>query len=260
MATKLAKPEDKNLISPEHEEEEAAVMGFFEHLEELRNRLFRAVMGIAVGMGISFFFTPQVLDYIKTTYGDKLMVIDPTDSIVVFFRLALMMGAILASPLITYQLLMFIMPGLTRKEQRWVLLSLPATTLLFLIGLAFTWFILVPAYVNFLIGFESDIFRVSWTADNYIGFLTAVLFWHAAAFETPVVFYILGRMGIVTYATMIKYWRHAVVVAAIIAAFITPTVDPLTMLVITLILVALYGLSVILVGVTTGFRREPIRR
>src|SRR2546423_1353379 len=133
MATKLVKPpEDKNLVSPEQAEEEGAIMGFFEHLEELRNRLFRAVMAIAVGMGVSVLFTPQVLEYIKSTYGDRMIVLDPTDSIVVFFRLALMMGAILASPVITYQLLMFIIPGLTKKERRWVIMSLPATTGLFL--------------------------------------------------------------------------------------------------------------------------------
>ncbi len=234
-------------------------MGFFDHLEELRNRLFRAVIAVGIGMLISTVFTNPALHFLITPYADRLALIDPTDSVVVFFRLCLMLGAILASPVITYELFMFVLPGLTRKEKRWVLMALPATTGLFLFGVAFTWAILVPAYINFLAGFQSDVFKVIWTADNYVGFITAVLFWHGAAFETPVVFFVLGRLGFVTAGSMLRYWRHAVVAASMVAAFITPTVDPLTMIVITIILIALYGLSVILVGVTTGFRKEPQR-
>ncbi len=259
MDTKLIKPPDQE-TKPEEPEEDTAVMSFFEHLEELRNRLFRAVLGIGIGMLIAMAFTNPVLNYLKDTYGDRQLIIDPTDSVVVFFRVCLMLGAILASPYITYQLFMFVLPGLTRKEKGWIYMALPATTALFLFGVMFTWFILVPAYVNFLSGFQSDVFKVSWTADNYVGFVTAVLFWHGAAFETPIIFFVLGRLGMVTAKSMLRYWRHAVVGASIIAAFITPTVDPLTMIVITIILVALYGLSVVLVGLTTGFRAEPIHR
>jgi sec-independent protein translocase protein TatC len=255
MDTKLIKPPETNVVQ-EEEEEEGAVMSFLDHLEELRTRLFRAVIAIAIGMLISTVFTNPVLNAIKETYGDNLQILEPTDSIVIFFRVALMLGAILASPIITYQIFMFILPGLTRKEKRWVLMALPGTTALFLFGLVFTWVILVPAYVNFLKGFQSDVFRINWTADSYVGFLTAVLFWHAAVFETPLVFFILGRLGAVTAGSMLRYWRHAVVAATAISAFITPTTDPLTMLVITIILVALYGVSVLLVGITTGFRRQ----
>src|SRR5581483_4940698 len=234
MDTKLIKPPETNVVQ-EEEEEEGAVMSFLDNLEELRTRLFRAVIAIAIGMLISTVFTNPVLNAIKETYGDNLQILEPTDSIVIFFRVALMLGAILASPIITYQIFMFILPGLTRKEKRWVLMALPGTTALFLFGLVFTWVILVPAYVSFL---------------------TAVLFWHAAVFETPLVFFILGRLGAVTAGSMLRYWRHAVVAATAISAFITPTTDPLTMLVITIILVALYGVSVLLVGITTGFRRQ----
>jgi sec-independent protein translocase protein TatC len=260
MDTKLIKPPETDTIPDTPQQEEGAVMSFLEHVEELRMRLLRVLLGIAVGMGVALLFTNPVLNYLKDAYGDRLLIIDPTESIVVFFRVCLLLGAVLASPYITYQLFMFILPGLTRQEKRWVFLALPATTALFLFGIIFTWTFLVPAYVNFLQGFQSDVFKVNWTADNYIGFITAVLFWHGAAFETPLIFFVLGRFGVVTAASMLGYWRHAVVAASVIAAFITPTVDPLTMLVITVILVALYGLSVVLVGLTTGFRRQPIRR
>jgi sec-independent protein translocase protein TatC len=237
--------------------EEGQAMTFFEHLDELRSRLFKAVLAVGLGMAIAVFFTNPVLNFIKDTYGDQLRVLDPTDSVVIFFRVALFLGAVIASPMITYQLFMFVLPGLTGKERRWVFLSLPATTFLFLVGVLFTWSFLIPAYIGFLEGFQADVFKVDWTADNYIGFITAVLFWHAAAFETPLIFFVLGRFGVVSARSMIGYWRHAIVASSVVAAFITPTVDPLTMVVITVILVGLYALSVVLVALTSGIRRRP---
>ncbi len=255
MDTKLIKPPETNTTPGA--EPDGGQMSLFEHLEELRSRLFRSVLAVGIGMAISVVFTNPILNIIKNTYGDQLMVLEPTDSIVIFFRVTLLLGAILASPMVTYQIFMFVLPGLTRNEKRWVLMALPFTTALFLIGVVFTWTFLVPAYVNFLKGFQPDVFKVNWTADAYIGFVTAVLFWHGAAFETPVIFYVLGRLGAVTARSMLRYWRHAVVGASVIAAFITPTVDPFTMLVITVILIGLYVLSIVLVAVTSGFAKRP---
>src|SRR5579859_7988871 len=196
MDTKLIKPPETT-VQPE-ENEGGPMMSFFDHLEELRNRLFSAVLAIAIGMAISFVLVNPVLNLFKDTYGAKFLVLDPTESIVIFFRISLLLGGILASPMITYQLLMFILPGLTTKEKRWVVGALPATTVLFLFGVAFTWVFLVPAYISFLKGFQADVFQVSWTASNYVGFMTSVLFWHGAAFETPLIFFILGKLGAVT--------------------------------------------------------------
>jgi sec-independent protein translocase protein TatC len=258
MDTKLIDSPETNTVPEEHEE--GPVMGFFEHLEELRVRLFRAVMAVGIGMAISVFFTNTVLNALKDTAGQPLLILNPTDTVVIFFRVLLMLGAILASPVITYQLFMFVLPGLTRQERRWVLLSLPGTTFLFLIGILFAWTILLPTYSNFLRNFQADVFRVDWTADSYIGFVTAVLFWHAVAFETPVIFFALGRMGFVSARSMIKYWRHAIVVAAIVAAIITPTVDPMTMTAVMSVLLGLYILSIVLVAITSGIKWRPLRR
>lgn len=220
-------PPDELLELPPSEE--GKVMGFFEHLDELRRRIVRSVTAIAIGMVIALAFTNPVIEYMKAAYGERLALLAPADSVVIFFRVALMLGAILAMPIITYHVFMFILPGLTKKERRWVFLALPGTTLLFLGGIVFTWFILIPTYINFLKNFNSDIFVTQWTADEYITFVTSVLFWHGVAFETPIVFYVLGRMGAVTPRAMIKYWRQAVAGAAVLAAIITPTVDPVTM-------------------------------
>jgi sec-independent protein translocase protein TatC len=237
---------------------QGAVMGFFEHLEELRMRLFRALLGLAIGVIVSIVIANPVIAYLATSSTIQLQAISPTETITVFFRVTLMMGGIFASPFITYQLLMFIVPGLTQKERRWVVWSIPAITFMFVFGVVFTWFILVPAYNGFLVGFQSSVIKASWTADNYFGFVTSVLFWHGVAFETPVVFFVLGKLGIVTARRMMRYWRHAAVAAAAFAGFIAPTYDPLTMIVITLILFSLYMFSVALVAISMRGKRQPI--
>lgn len=245
MATQVT-PRDPelNTLPQEHE---GGQMTFFDHLDELRRRVTRAALSIALGMIAALFFTTPVIEAMKASYGDRLLITGPTDSVVIFFKVALMLGAILASPIITYHLFMFVIPGLTRTEKRWVLAALPGTTGLFLFGLAFTWTLLIPAYVGFLSDFQSGIFKVQWTADSYIGFVSAVLFWHAAAFETPLIFFVLGRLGLTTAGAMVRWWRQAVIGSAIVAAFITPTIDPVTMLVIAGILLTLYTFSIALV-------------
>jgi sec-independent protein translocase protein TatC len=239
--------------------EEGKVMGFFEHLDELRLRVTRSVMAIAIGMLFAVLFTNQVIAYMKSSYGERLVILGPADSVVIFFRVALMLGAVIAMPIITYHLFMFVMPGLTAKERRWVFMALPGTTLLFLIGLVFTWFLLIPLYINFLKNFQSDIFRVDWTADQYISFVTSVLFWHAAAFELPVVFYVLGRMGFATPRGMIKYWRQAIIGIAIISAIITPTVDPVTMSLIMGVLFGLYLFSILMTVIAIRINRRRLK-
>jgi sec-independent protein translocase protein TatC len=185
-----------------------------------------------------------LLKYLIKPYGTQLQILGPTESIVIYFRVALLAGAIFAIPYITFQLFMFIAPGLTRKEKRWIYLALPATTALFLTGVAFAWFIMVPAALGFLQNFESDIFRPEWTAERYIAFLTSLLFWIGVSFELPVVVFVLARLGIMGPQPLMHNWRLAVVIITIVAAVITPTVDPFNMLLVTAPLLALYVISI----------------
>ncbi|HRE48209.1 MAG TPA: twin-arginine translocase subunit TatC [Aggregatilineales bacterium] len=240
-------------------EVEGKVMGFFDHIDELRVRFIRVVVAVVIGMILSLFITNEVIAYLARSYGQRLALTEPTDSVVTFFRVALLLGAIFAMPIITYQTLMFVLPALTRKERRWVFWAIPGTTALFLIGLLFTWFFLVPLYITFLATFQSDIFVTIWTADSYITFVTAVLFWHGAAFETPLIFYVLGRMGMVTPRSMVKFWRAAVVGAAVVAALVTPTVDPVTMSVVMVILLGLYVASIGLVAIAVRINKRRLQ-
>lgn len=230
-------------------EEQELRMSLLEHLEELRNRLFKAAVALIIGTAVGFVFAGDVLEFLKRPYGaEPFIALGPTDSVVAYFRVALMIGGILAIPVITYQVLMFVLPGLTTKERRVLLMALPAITLLFIIGVLFTWFILIPPAIGFFEGFQPTLFRPQWTADRYIGFVTALLFWMGVAFETPLIFFVLALLGFVEPRSLLKNWRIAVVGASIAAALITPTVDPVNMFLVMGPLLTLYGLSIALVA------------
>jgi sec-independent protein translocase protein TatC len=158
-----------------------------------------------------------------------------------------MVGAILAIPIITYEILMFILPGLTRKEKHMVLAALPAVTGLFLTGIAFAWFVLIPPALGFLEGFQPTLFKPEWTADLYLGFVTSLVFWMGVAFQTPLIFFVVSLLGMVTAGALTKNWRIAIVGSAVAAALITPTVDPVNMLLVMGPLLTLYLLSILLV-------------
>ena len=229
-------------------------MGFFEHLDELRQRLTKAVAALVVGTAIGVFLAQPVLMLLQEPFcripsvdNCELVILDPTGNILIYFKVALMVGGILSIPMVTYQLLMFILPGLTRKERRYIVLSIPATTALFVIGVFFAWRILMPPALGFLNEFQADIFEPEWTADGYISFVTSLLFWMGVAFQTPLIFFLISLLGLVSAGTLIRQWRIAIVGASIAAAFITPTIDPVNMFLVMAPLLALYCLSIVLV-------------
>lgn len=240
---------------PEPDDTPPGGMSFLEHFEELRQRLFRALGALIVTTILASLFTTPIIKYLAGPYEGDLIILTPTGSVVMYFKVALMSGAIVAIPFITYQLFMFILPALTDKEKRWVYLSLPATTVFFLVGVAFAWFVMVPSALGFLQTFQDEVFTDQWTAQEYFSFLTAILFWIGAAFEMPVVFFVLARMGVVQPDLLIDNWRIAVVIITVAAAVITPTVDPFNMLLVMAPLLVLYGLSILLVSLAARQRQ-----
>lgn len=227
-------------------------MSLWEHLNELRQRLVKAFLALVVGIVLALLVTEVVFNYLMVPYrnivgADRLGALGPTDALISYLRVSLLVGAIIAIPVITYQILMFILPGLTNKERRIVLLSLPVITLLFLIGVGFAWFVLIPPALDFLANFQSDLFEVEWTGDAYIGFVTALLFWMGVAFQTPLIFFVLSIMGLVEPGPLARQWRVAIVGSAVAAALITPTIDPVNMFLVMGPLMVLYVISIILV-------------
>ncbi|TVR24080.1 MAG: twin-arginine translocase subunit TatC [Anaerolineaceae bacterium] len=229
-------------------------MGILEHLAELRQRLLRSFMALIVGVGVGILLAEPVLEILLQPYRDinpeearRLLVLGPTGAVVNYFRVALLVGGVIAVPAITHQIMMFVLPGLTKKERRYVLMTLPAISALFVVGILFAWYILMPPAMAFLESFQSDIFRAEWAANEYLSFVTAILFWMGVAFELPLVLFVLSLLGAVRAGALIRHWRVAIVLSAIAAAIITPTVDPVNMFLVMGPLVALYGISIILV-------------
>src|SRR5690606_10044926 len=132
-------------------------------------------------------------------------------------------------PFILYQVWLFVKPALESKEERrFVYIFVPSAFLLFLIGIAFSWLVLLPAAISFLSGFMPTVFLVEWTANEYIGFTTTFLFWIGVSFEMPLIIYLIARAGIITPQGLREQWRVAIVAIAVIAAVVTPSIDPIT--------------------------------
>lgn len=241
---------------PDEEQMRMSILG---HLNELRGRLFKAVLAFIIASAIGMAVAGPVLDFLRQPYGaDQFITLGPTDSVVAYFRVALLVGGILAIPLITYQVLMFIMPGLTSRERRIILLSIPFITLLFVLGVIFTWAVLIPPAIGFFDNFMPELFVAQWTADRYLSFVTALLFWMGVAFETPLIAFVLSILGLLSARMLIKHWRIAIVAAAVAAAAITPTIDPINMMLVMGPLLALYVLSIGLTFIGGRFaRRAP---
>lgn len=222
-------------------------MSLMEHLQELRVRLMWIMGAMIVGTAIAMVFAQMLIAFITnplTELGTIPQALGPTDSIGIFFKVSLTVGAALAMPIIVYQIIAFVSPGLYPHEQRALLMILPGIMVLFGIGISFAYFIMLPAAIGFLQGFLGDVIRQEWSIDRYVGFVTRVVFWIGVAFETPLVVAFMARAGMVTGQKLMQVWRHAIVVISIVAAAITPTIDPVNMLIVMGPLVVLYFFSV----------------
>jgi len=221
-------------------------MPLMEHLRELRSVLIKAVVALVVCAAITAIFTPQILQFLIAPYGESLQTIDPTENISIYLRVSIMSGAILAMPIFVYLLWSFIAPGLEAKEKRYVRLLVPGATVFFLVGVAFAWGVMLPAAIGFLSTFQSEIFKSDWRADSYIPFVTSLMFWIGVAFETPLIVFFLAKLRLVNARQLLRAWRYAVVVIAVVAAMITPTVDPFNMALVMAPLILLYFFSILL--------------
>jgi sec-independent protein translocase protein TatC len=225
-------------------------MTLMEHLVELRVRLMWVVGSLLVATLLSMVFVVPILEFITqpllASGGQAPQALGPTDSIGVFFKVSFTMGTALALPMIIYQAIAFMAPGLYPHEKRAIYLMLPGVLVLFVIGAAFAYFMLLPAAVGFLQNFLGTVISQDWSIDRYIGFVTRLVFWIGVSFELPLVMAVLARTGLVSGKQLLHYWRHALIIVAIAAAAITPTVDPVNMTLVMGPLMVLYFLSVLL--------------
>jgi sec-independent protein translocase protein TatC len=236
--------------------EEQARASLWDHVETLRMHLLRIVIALAIGVGISFYFTVPLMGYLAAPVGglEKLQAIEVTEEVGVFMRVALTSGIAIMLPYIAFELWLFAAPGLRPRERKMGLAGIPLATLLFLGGMAFTYFVLMPPALLFLGNFTS--ISQFWTAREYFKFVTGLMLWIGLFFEFPLVIYILTSIGLVKPRLLLNQWRLAVVIIAVIAAAITPTVDPVNMGLVMLPMTLLYFISIGLSFIAYAARRR----
>jgi sec-independent protein translocase protein TatC len=224
-----------------------ARMSILGHLAELRDRLLKATIALVVGVVVGTFFAPHALEFLVNPLGEQTPIaIAPTESVGVYFKVSIVIGFVIAMPVIVYQLFRFVAPGLEPHERRYVLVGAPVAAVSFAAGVVFAALVLIPAAMPFLRGFLSGIVEQRYSINNYISFVSTILLWAGLVFETPLVMYFLAKLGVATPQGFGKARRVVVIAAAAGAAVITPTTDPVNMLLIMGPFLLLYELGILL--------------
>ncbi|MGA2630726.1 MAG: twin-arginine translocase subunit TatC [Terriglobia bacterium] len=227
-------------------------MSFFEHLEELRQRLLRAILGLLIATGICFYFSDDIYGWLakpltdtlrSLNLPDKLVYTNPIDPFNLYIKLSLVAGIFLASPYILYQLWLFISPGLYRHEKRYVWPFVSLTSALFISGGLFAYKLAFPPALRFLVQFGHR-FQPFITIDQYLKLVTTIILGVGLVFEMPVIILLLSIFGIVTPKFLLKNIRYAVLVTAVLAAAIAPTPDLATVFILWIPMVGLYFFSI----------------
>jgi len=229
--------------------EEMSVLG---HVKELRKRLLISVVALLITTIASFAFSQQIAEVLARPIGglSVLESIDVTENVSAFMKISLLTGVILALPVIVYEILAFILPGLNPNERFWVWIMIPMASLFFIGGVLFAYFFLLPTALPFLLEFMG--ITTAPRPANYFSFILNLLFWVGVAFELPLIVFLLARLGIVTARQLVKQWRIALVIIAIASAMITPTPDPVNMSLMMLPLTVLYLISILFASIAGG--------
>ncbi len=204
-------------------------MSLFDHLEELRLRIFYALIAVVLSAIACFVFVKQIVQLLEIpAQGVKFLQLAPGEYFFVSIKVAGYSGLVLASPFVLYQIVQFVLPGLTRRERRLLIPVFMGSSVLFLSGLVFAYFALIPAALNFFINYGADVVEQSWSIDKYFEFVLLLLFSTGLAFQIPVIQLLLGALGIVSSKVMISGWRYVIMGAVVLGAILTPSTDPLT--------------------------------
>ena len=226
-------------------------MSLFDHLEELRQRLFYSLAAVGIGIIICFAWVKPLVQLLeRPAQGVKFLQLAPGEFFFVSFKVAGYSGLLIASPVILYQIISFVLPGLTRRERRLLAPVVLGSSVLFFAGLAFAYLALIPAALEFFINYGAEVVEQAWSIDRYFEFVLLLLFSTGLAFQIPVVQLILGYLDIVSSSTMLSAWRLVVLGAVIAGAILTPSTDPLTQSLLAGAVVGLYFGGVGLVKLT----------
>ncbi len=232
------------------------------HLEELRWRLMIVVIAVVIGAGVSVVYFKPIVEilirpaegYLSSTGGP--IYTEVTELLGVTVKVAMLGGLILSLPILTYEIVAFVAPGLTRKEKGYLIFMVPGALVCFAIGAAFAYFALLPPMLKFLLTYANDIAMPMIRISTYINLVVMLIFWMGLIFETPLIMFTLAKAGVINPDTMAKGRRIIVVVAFLLGAVITPTFDPVNQTMVAIPFLLLYELGLRLARFARP-RRKP---
>ena len=216
-------------------------MALSEHIEEFSQRLVFCLIFLLFATLLCFADVKEIVRIFQApAIGVKFLQFAPGEYFFASVKIAVFCGILISSPLILYQLLLYLIPGLTKNERDIVLPVSFGSGILFLIGLIFSYFFLVPAALKFFISYGSEVVEPFWSFDQYFDFVAVLLFATGLAFQVPAIQVVLGLLGIVTGEKMLSAWKYVIVICTIVAAIITPSTDPVTQILLSTALLSLY--------------------
>ena len=233
------------------------------HLLELRRRLVRSAIVVLVCTGAAFFFHQQILEFLmKPAQGfadmpdQKPVYTEMTEFIGIAMKVSLMFGFALSVPFVLYQVVMFVAPGLTGKEKRYLYILLPASLLAFASGAVFGYFVLFPPAIRFLLTFGNEVATPFIRIGNYANLMLTLLFWMGIVFEIPIVMFFLSKIGVVNARFLARQRKYAIVAAFVLGAIITPTFDPINQSLVAVPIVVMYEIGILLARIGRRGRKS----
>ncbi|ABC99491.1 sec-independent protein translocase protein TatC [Thermostichus sp. MS-CIW-21] len=222
-----ATPEPSRVPDPEFPYE--VEMSLMEHLEELRSRLLASVIAVALCIVACFLVVNRIVALLEVpAQGVTFLQLAPGEYFFVSMKVAAYSGLLLATPFVLYQIARFVLPGLSVKERKLLGPVVLGSSLLFVAGLVFAYYLLIPAALNFFIRYGEGVVDQAWSIDRYFEFVLLLMFSTGLAFQVPILQALLGALGLVTAEQMFKGWRYVVLGSVVAGAILTPSTDPLT--------------------------------
>lgn len=223
-------------------------MSLTEHLTELRSCVLKSLAALVAGTGVSFYYLEQIIAAL-TAPAVQLYYLRPAEAFMIYMKIALLGGLVLAAPMILYQLYSFVRPALTLRERRYTLCTLPVIIVLFLGGMLFSYYLVFPRALEFFLGFGAERVNPLISMESYLDFLLMLVVPFGFVFNIPAVILLLAYLKLLPMQILGKYHKHVILAAFILAAFITPTPDIITQSLLALPMIFLYEASLILCNI-----------
>ena len=234
------------IISEVTEAEDDGSMSLTAHLTELRSRLIKSLIAVALGSCVGYYFIETIMHYLTLPVG-KLYFMQPSEAFFTYLKVSVFVGFLLALPVVFFHVWRFFLPALTVRERMVLGLIVPASVVLFFIGLAFSFFLVLPTAVKFFMGFGGTDLEAMFSVGNYFDFVLTFVLPFGFVFELPLIITILGKMGLVSSAFLGRHFRIVIFLSFVIGAIITPTPDIFTQSMIALPMFLLYGVGYVIV-------------